>query len=383
MRIFAAAVMLAASPPLGEFTCPGDLKSQVVPAGGLDANLLPAHGALPIGVRAAGIPLLTGAPGLTFASEATTPAGGRRLTYAVGRDTIVEVMLAGAPSGTRGAIRAEERLMGVMVGRDGGMGPDVARAWLRAVAPCHWFDRMPKPPNTFYRGDGLRLPLDGPPAAERLDADLVPGYAWEANCYAFRYVGAELKPGFPWVTPTRPLLVPQGRWAGIRAEASSPDALALARLRRRLAPLGGPNDPDAPRREAAALAMDRLRLALEDYATDHEGRYPADLRVLAGPRWPPNPWSSPPKPAPVAKGAWPKILPTARENWNGSKQVPPIATDLGPGKLPGLGPADARTYGAILYDRHVQGTIETWVLYRVGKAGNRAVLLHFNGNAAG
>ncbi len=155
---------------------------------------------------------------------------------------------------------------------------------------------------------------------------------------------------------------------------------------------GEPPDLDAAHRKAMQQrCAGSVRMALENYATDHRGSYPtqAGLAALLTPPgradagWPHNPWSQSPGPVPIVSGAWPRGLPDVQAVCVKGTHVttPLVGRDLGPGHPPGSGPVDALTYGSILYS--YDAATGTYVLYGIGKTGERATVVFFTSNCSG
>lgn len=120
-----------------------------------------------------------------------------------------------------------------------------------------------------------------------------------------------------------------------------------------------------------------LRMALEMYATDNNGAYPAETEVLAaiskdhylpGNMLPRNPWGGKRQTNAVAPASLPALRPAAKP-----VALTPRGTDLGPGQLPGDGGYTARTYGAIVYGYLPKEQI--YVVYGIGKLGDRAIVV--------
>lgn len=193
-------------------------------------------------------------------------------------------------------------------------------------------------------------------------------------------------------------------FAAIGAAALLPATAALALARRRgrgwglmaalagyalLASIALPNYAPADhhgRNPYARACGTTLRMAVEQYATDHEGRYPtragwlAAVRQRGGGYLPgehlPTIWSKTPQGAALAP---PPPLVGAAAIAAGARPSPE-QTDLGPGRVAEEGPVDARCYGALLYDHDPK--TETYVIYAIGKkAGERAVVVFATTNA--
>ncbi len=167
-------------------------------------------------------------------------------------------------------------------------------------------------------------------------------------------------------------------------------ALALAAVIGVLVPDGHGRYADSQRRQGLTSGLKDLRLALESYATDHNGDYPAvagwastltkaKSHGLPAGRLPANPWDPSGGPIAIARGAWPAALPRAAAVAGGAA-MPAIGQDLGRGHFPGEGLADALTYGTILYD--YDPTSQIYVLYAIGKVGDRATVIMTTGNAS-
>lgn len=168
-------------------------------------------------------------------------------------------------------------------------------------------------------------------------------------------------------------------------------AVALAVAIGLMAPGGFWPDADLVKRQALTDGLKDIRLALENFATDHNGEYPPAaiwLAALKQPgnqtrpdhRPPTNPWDPAGGPLAIARGPWPAALPRAAGVASGTQTLPPSGLDLGPGYLPGEGPADALTFGTVFYD--YDPATQVYVVYAIGNVGGHATLIAALTNAA-
>ena len=122
-----------------------------------------------------------------------------------------------------------------------------------------------------------------------------------------------------------------------------------------------------------------LRMALEQYAVDHEGTYPPGPDwlgplvakkpgYLPGDRLAANPYGKPRQANALGLADVPVQLPGPGGNAKAG-----LHTKLGPGKRPGAGPYDALTYGALIYG--LDAAKQEYVLYGVGERNGQAVIV--------
>ncbi|MFN3429423.1 MAG: hypothetical protein ACK46X_05690 [Candidatus Sericytochromatia bacterium] len=134
-------------------------------------------------------------------------------------------------------------------------------------------------------------------------------------------------------------------------------------------------EDEAARNAQVVTNMRTLQMAIEQYAVDHQGLYPAPGALmtsittegyLPADTLPANPWA----PGGLSQanelsttGLQPALTPAG--------QVPTKAgTWLGTGHVASVGTYDGLTYGALVYDFNPQTQIYT--LYAIGKQGDRA-----------
>ncbi|MDB5097716.1 MAG: prokaryotic N-terminal methylation motif domain protein [Cyanobacteria bacterium RYN_339] len=128
-------------------------------------------------------------------------------------------------------------------------------------------------------------------------------------------------------------------------------------------------------RDAGVQAnLNTVRMGLEEYATDHGGKYPpADRLVpalahyLPGNRLPKSAWSKAPQRTGIAVAG--TDLPTAKQI-AATGTAPTKGLVVGKGEVPAKGPESAYQYGAILYDLDAKSQV--YVLYGIGQKNKTA-----------
>lgn len=121
---------------------------------------------------------------------------------------------------------------------------------------------------------------------------------------------------------------------------------------------------DASKNSQVRTNAKTLQLALEIYATDHDGLYPDLQDWQDRPALPANPFGKPSQATllgPSANLTGPGEEPTAKE------------AVLGKGKAPGEDPYDVLTYGALVCA--VSADRKSYVVYGIGKHANQAVVV--------
>ncbi|MDB5100845.1 MAG: Prepilin-type cleavage/methylation protein [Cyanobacteria bacterium RYN_339] len=139
--------------------------------------------------------------------------------------------------------------------------------------------------------------------------------------------------------------------------------------------------PSSKARNAGVQAnVNTVRMGLEQYATDHNGKYPPVNRwqqvlcakgtgYLPGDQMPRSPWSKQPQTALLRiEGLG---LPGAAAIAAG-KPLPQTQTKVGLGRVAVEGPDHAQDYGAILYD--MDPKTDTYVLYGIGRNNKEAIV---------
>ena len=135
------------------------------------------------------------------------------------------------------------------------------------------------------------------------------------------------------------------------------------------------------RNQELRTALTTVRMALEQYGTDHNGDYPPAGQVVAAltkpgthylpsDRLPPNPWSPTGEPIALVGGPFPAPMPAITRIARGEVNLALTETDLGLGPAPGGPTANALSLGSLFYDydpdRHM------YVLCAVGQRRGHA-----------
>lgn len=142
-------------------------------------------------------------------------------------------------------------------------------------------------------------------------------------------------------------------------------------------------DTDKARNAGVMSNLNTIRFGLEQYASDHDGRYPTDSEFLKAltqkdylpkNRLPRSPWAG----AQVGQSnfipieTWPSPLASAFAQ----KERPASPVFLGEGKVPVTSHYDGLTYGAVFY--HYDAQRQDYLLAGVGKeksGSKRAILI--------
>lgn len=134
---------------------------------------------------------------------------------------------------------------------------------------------------------------------------------------------------------------------------------------------------DKARNASVAANVNSIRMALEQYAVDFNGSYPSQNNFprslstggyLPGNRMPKSPWASFIQTQNVAI-----LTPMLSANALVTQPLPSLGSVIGGGQVPQGGNfANARNYGAIMYDYDVNSQI--YVVYGTGKKARQAIL---------
>ena len=130
--------------------------------------------------------------------------------------------------------------------------------------------------------------------------------------------------------------------------------------------------------------LNTVRMALEQYATDHNGHYPRSqdfVRALCAPgtnylpgdKLPRGPWSKGVQTVPLGPAYG---LPSAREYEQRQPKV--MSMELGSGRESLDGANSLLSYGAVVYD--MNPATDTYVIYGIGKKGSKAIVAAFVSN---
>jgi hypothetical protein len=134
---------------------------------------------------------------------------------------------------------------------------------------------------------------------------------------------------------------------------------------------------DGYRNGRVQATVGTMRMAIEQYGTEHRGRYPTPGRLVAeltrgergyvsGDRKPPTPRTEQPQIEPITPGA--AGLPSAHQVAAAGKH-PEVGQVVGKGEV-GEAPTTPWQFGAILYD--LDAKTGTYVLYGIGQRNKRA-----------
>jgi hypothetical protein len=144
-----------------------------------------------------------------------------------------------------------------------------------------------------------------------------------------------------------------------------------------------PDKVDIRQNKAMYVDGQVLSIGLRAYMLRHDETPPAPATwipllstapYLPNGHFPANPWTT-------DRAVWdedgspqPNVVPVGSCNGLGTAydDASPIGMVVGPGELPGTGPATCRTYGTFLFSATRGGS--RWVLYGIGRSGDQAIV---------
>lgn len=138
---------------------------------------------------------------------------------------------------------------------------------------------------------------------------------------------------------------------------------------------------DSVRNASLEADISAFKIALEQYAVDHDDAYPApDVAVnvltqngyLLNNRMPLNPWDEHVSVGLISSKRFSDNLKTGAAIAKVA-HTPPAGTLLGVGHLPGAGSGNLLVYGNLVYD--YDKTSKTYVVYGIGKRGSQAIVV--------